>query len=232
MILTSMLNKHPLRRHLANLPGGDAAGAPAVDVAAIASMVDSVRLATSLIMHEVSRAEETGGRGAAAQDEALLLRVRLAIAKVEQESLQDLADAFEPRRPGATRADLEMRALEAIMNGAEWFSAAEIGRKLDPDAANPHAAVSRWLQNKQVFAIDHRGKKMYPAYLFGETWRPIPEVKTALSILADYSPLRLASWFESTNAALQGKRPREVLKRDAKAVIKAAERHMVGAVHG
>lgn len=232
MILTSMLNKHPLRRHLANLPGGDAAGAPAVDVAAIASMVDSVRLATSLIMHEVSRTQETGGSGAAAQDEALLLRVRLAIAKVEQESLQDLADAFEPRRPAATRADLEIRALEAIMNGAEWLSAAEIGRKLDPDAANPHAAVSRWLQNQQVFAIDHRGKKMYPAYLFGETWRPIPEVKAVLSILADYSPLRLASWFESTNATLQGKRPREVVKRDPKAVIKAAERHLVGAVHG
>ena len=232
MILTSMLNKHPLRRHLASLPGGDAAGAPAVDVAAIASMVDSVRLATSLIMREVSRTQETGGSGAAAQDEALLLRVRLAIAKVEQESLQDLADAFEPRRPAATRADLEIRALEAIMNGAEWLSAAEIGRKLDPDAANPHAAVSRWLQNQQVFAIDHRGKKMYPAYLFGETWRPIPEVKAVLSILADYSPLRLASWFESTNATLQGKRPREVVKRDPKAVIKAAERHLVGAVHG
>ncbi|MGJ7497323.1 hypothetical protein ACSFA8_19870 [Variovorax sp. RT4R15] len=230
MILTSMLIKHPLRRSLSDIPRAGSAGAPAGDVAAIASMVDSVRLATSLIMREVSRVEETGG--AAAQDDALLMRVRMAIAKVEQESLQDLADAFEPRRPAATRADLEMRALEAIMNGAEWLSAAEIGRKLDPDAANPHAAVSRWLQNKQVFAIDHRGKKMYPGYLFGETWRPIPEVKKVLSILADYSPFRLASWFESTNATLQGKRPRELLKRNAKVVIEAAERHLVGAVHG
>lgn len=229
MTLTSMLIQHPLRRTLSEGPSGGAAGEPAVDVAAVASMVDSVRLATSLIMREVSRGEHAG---AGAQEEALLMRVRMAIAKVEQASLQDLADAFEPRRPTATRTDLEMRALDAIMQGAEWLSAAEIGRKLDPDAVNPHAAVSRWLQKKQVFAIDHRGKKMYPAYLFGESWRPVPDVKTVLSILDDYSPFRLASWFESTNSSLQGKRPREVLKRDAKAVVKAAERHVVGAVHG
>jgi hypothetical protein len=227
----SFFKQHPLHGSLSGSSGRDGGtGSPALDAAAIVAMVDSMRAATSLILEEASHVVQTGNN---AQDESTLLgRVRLAIAKVEQQSLQDLADTFEPRRPAATRAVLETRAFDAIMNGAEWFSAAEIGRKRDPEAANPHAAVSRWLQNKQIFAIDHRGRKMYPGYVFGESWRPIPELKKVLGILADYSPFRLASWFESPNSALGGKRPREVLKRDPKAVIIAAERHVTGPVHG
>ena len=200
------------------------------DVASIASLVDNIRAATNLILTEAAQLASADKK--APEESELLKRVRLAIAKVETESLQQLADAIEPRRPAANRVKLERRALDMVMKGTEWLSAAEIGSRINPDAANPHAAVSRWLQNGQVFAIDHRGKKMYPSYVFGEAWKPIPEVKKVLSILVGYSPFRLASWFESTNSALHGKRPREVLKRDAKAVIRAAEQHMVGAVHG
>lgn len=196
----------------------------------IVSMLDSVRLATSFIMIEVARVAKTSKE--LKDGSGVLAHVRLAINKVEQQSIQDLADTFEPRRPVVTRSDLEPQVLDAIMNGTTWRSAAEIGRELNPEAANPHAAASRWLANKQIFAIDHRGKKMFPAYVFSDSWTPIPEVKKILTILADYSALRLASWFESSNPALRGMRPREVMKLDAKAVLKAAERHVVGAVHG
>ncbi|MDM0015850.1 hypothetical protein QTH87_25650 [Variovorax sp. J22P168] len=196
----------------------------------IATMLDSVRVATSLIMDEAARVAQSPKDRKVSS--GVLAQVRLAINKVEQASLQELADSYEPRRRAVSRTDLEMRALAAIMNGTDWLSAAEIGRELDPNAANPHATASRWLQNKQVFAIDHRGKKMFPAYVFGESWKPVPEIKKVLAVLEGYSPLRLASWFESTNAALQGRRPREVVKGDPKAVIRAAERQVVGAVHG
>lgn len=78
---------------------------------------------------------------------------------------------------------VERRALDAIMSGTPWRSAAEI---LD-------AAASRWLANKQVFAIDSRGKKMFLAYVFTDSWKRIPEAKNVLVILADHSALRLAS---------------------------------------
>jgi hypothetical protein len=162
----------------------------------------------------------------------LALRVRTAISKMEQESLQELADAIELRRPAATRIELERRAIEAIMNGSEWRSAAEIGRLLDPEAVNPHAAVSRWQASGRIFGIDHRGRKMYPAYIFDATWQPLPAVKKVLSTLADYSPFKLAAWFESTNSSLGGRRPRELVARDPDAVLAAAKDQLVGAVHG
>jgi len=229
-LASEFFQRFPPRRRQPNGVRGGGSGAPALDVETIATMLDSVRVATSLIMDEAARGahsphERRAGSGVLAQ-------VRLAINKVEQESLQELADSYEPRRRSANRTDLEMRALDAIMNGTDWLSAAEIGRELDPQAANPHEAASRWLQGKQVFAIDHRGKKMFPAYVFTESWKPLPEIKKVLAILEGYSPLRLASWFESTHPALQGQRPREMLKRDPQAVVKAAEQHRLGAVHG
>lgn len=221
----------PPRRRLPDDGGrGVGSDAPGMDVETIASMLDSVRVATSLIMDEATRGAQ--GEKERRASSGVLAQVRLAINKVEAASLQELADTFEPRRRAVSRADLEMRALDAIMTGTDWLSAAELGRELDPGAANPHAAASRWLQNKQVFAIDHRGKKMFPAYVFTDSWKPIPEVKKVLAELEGYSPLRLASWFESTNSSLQGRRPRESLARDPKAVVRAAEQHRAGAVHG
>ena len=230
-LANAFFSRYPPRRSLSDAPSsGGTTGSQTMDVETIASMLDSVRVATSLIMVEAARVARTS------QDlkdgSGVLAHVRLAINKVEQQSLQELADTYEPRRRVVARSDLERRALDAIMSGTPWLSAAEIGRELDPKAANPHAAASRWLANRQVFAIDSRGKKMFPSYVFTDAWKPIPEVKKVLAILADYSALRLASWFESTSSALQGKRPREVMKFDAKAVVRAAQQHVVGAVHG
>ena len=230
-LANALFNRYPQRRSLSDTPtSGGVTGWQSMDVETIASTLDSVRMATSLIMVEAARVARTS------QDlkdgSGVLAHVRLAINKVEQQSLQELADTYEPRRRVVARSDLERRALDAIMSGTPWLSAAEIGRELDPKAANPHAAASRWLANRQVFAIDSRGKKMFPSYVFTDAWKPIPEVKKVLAILADYSALRLASWFESTSSALQGKRPREVMKFDAKAVVRAAQQHVVGAVHG
>jgi hypothetical protein len=50
--------------------------------------------------------------------------------------------------------------------------------------------------------------------------------------VAGYQPFRIASWFESTNSMLRGKRPREVLASDPAVVVAAAKDHIVGAVHG
>ena len=229
-LASQFFQRFPPRRRLPADAGKGGSGEAAVDVETIASMLDSVRVATSLIMDEAVRGAQ--GPKDRKANSVVLAQVRLAINKVEQESLQELADTFEPRRRSVSRTDLEMRALDAIMKGTDWLSAAEIGRELDPEAANPHAAASRWLQGRQVFAIDHRGKKMFPAYVFTESWKPVPEVKKVLAVLDGYSPLRWASWFESTNPGLKGRRPREVLARDPMAVVKAAEQHRTGAVHG
>ncbi|MBT2304459.1 hypothetical protein J7E70_28930 [Variovorax paradoxus] len=191
----------------------------------LVARIDSMREASRLIIGELSRTL-TGPR-----DKKLTLHVREAINELERQSIQELVDEVEPRRPAATRIDLEKRAIDAVLQGTEWSSAAEIGQRLDAKAANPHAAVSRWQQSGRIFGIDHRGKKIYPAYIFDATWQPLPAVKTILAVLED-SPFRVAAWFESTNSFLGGKRPREVIASAPEAVVAAAEDHKVGAVHG
>jgi hypothetical protein len=51
-------------------------------------------------------------------------------------------------------------------------------------------------------------------------------------VFADYAPLRLAAWFESTNSTLGGRRPCEVIGDDPKLVIEAARDHLIGPVYG
>lgn len=117
-------------------------------------------------------------------------------------------DEVEPRRPAATRIDLEKRAIDAVLQGTEWSSAAEIGQRLDASAASPHAAVSRWQQSGRIFGIDHRGKNIYPAYVFDATWQPVPKVKKILAVLTTIRPSGLRrgssppfrSWAESVRA--------------------------------
>jgi hypothetical protein len=57
-------------------------------------------------------------------------------------------------------------------------------------------------------------------------------VAQVMQVLTGYSPYRLASWFESTQGALGGRRPRELLDSDPAAVLAAARRHADGPLHG
>lgn len=181
----------------------------------------------SRLMIDVLAGSLSGQRG-----KKVTLQMREAINELERKSIQELVDEVEPRRPAATRIELEKRAIDAVLQGTEWNSAAEIGLRLHAKAANPHAAATRWLQSGRIFGIDHRGKRIYPAYIFDATWQPLPAVKQVLEVLDGYSPFRVAAWFESTNSFLGGKRPREVIASDPRAVVAAAEDHKVGAVHG
>lgn len=195
-------------------------------IRALLNRIDGMRAASRLIIDQLAETL------AAAKERKLTMEVREVINELERQSMQDLVDQIEPRRPSAMRVELEKRSIDAVLQGTEWHTAAEIGRQLDPKAANLHATVNRWQHSGRIFGVDHRGRKIYPSYLFDPTWQPLPAVKKVLEILHGYSPFRVAAWFESTSSALKGKRPREVIARDPEAVVAAAEDHVVGAVHG
>ena len=191
--------------------------------------LEGVREASRLIMREFATSETPD----LVQDEKrFAMRICMAINKLERESLQELVDAIEPQRQGATRGELERRAIEAVMAGTEWLSTAEIGRIFNPKVINAHSTVNRWRANGRIFGIDHRGRKLYPAYVFDAGWRPLPTIKEILIALTGFSPFGIAPWFDSTSSALGGKRPREVVASDPDAVLAAAKAHQVGAFHG
>ncbi|HSI59924.1 MAG TPA: hypothetical protein VLA16_20370 [Ideonella sp.] len=223
---------------LAKTAGADARPRPAVaelpartgnTVQDTVVALDSLRRASSLIIEHVASSPSGALLGERAQ---LELSVRSAISQLEQSSLQAIVDATPVRQVSATRSQLERRAIEAVLQGTEWLSALEAGRRHNPDAVNPHAAVSRWQQAGKVFAIERAGQRLYPAYVFDELGQPQPAVEQILRVLSGYSPFRVASWFESTSSALGGRRPRELLASDPAAVIAAARDHVLGPVHG
>jgi hypothetical protein len=160
------------------------------------------------------------------------VRVRMIINEQERSALKELFDATPVRRLSPVRADLERKAIEAVLSGTEWLTAQEVGQRQNPDATNPHAVASRWKKEGKVFFIEHKGVTLYPKYIFDEFGNPVPEVAEVLKIFDGYRPFRIASWFESISSMLRGKRPREVLATDPKAVVAAALDHIVGPVHG
>jgi hypothetical protein len=127
---------------------------------------------------------------------------------------------------------LQKRAVESVLSGTPWLTAAEVGTRVNPGATNKHALASRWLGEGKIFAIQRAGQNEYPSYAFEETGYPIPALAEVLDILEGMSPFRIAAWFESRTSTLNGKRPRELLASNARAVIEAAKSHREEAVHG
>ncbi|WP_131799912.1 hypothetical protein [Paraburkholderia ginsengiterrae] len=138
----------------------------------------------------------------------------------------------QPGTPTPMRASLEAQALEAVLNGTQWLMGPTLGEQQEPDATDMHVAAGRWKDEGRVFAIERAGQTLYPRYLFDESGTPIPEVDEILGVFAGYAPLRIASWFESTNSLLHGRRPRECLATVPSAVVEAARDHVASAMHG
>jgi hypothetical protein len=128
--------------------------------------------------------------------------------------------------------EMEAKAVAAVLDGTTWLTTQTVGKQQNPDATNLHAVTSRWKKEGKVFSIERAGQNLYPRYIFDDLGNPIPQVAEILKIFQGYTPFRIASWFESTNSMLHGKRPREVLATHPSAVVEAARDHAVGAVHG
>lgn len=145
---------------------------------------------------------------------------------------QKLIDESPIRRVAPLAQKLQARTVHDVLNGAAWHTGKVVGMRFNPNAANLHALASRLLKEGKVFAIERAGVKEYPDYAFDPMGNPVPEMSQVLNIMSGYSPFRLASWFESTNAYLGGQRPREVLGTHPEEVVSAARAHVLGPVHG
>ena len=167
-----------------------------------------------------------------AQITAAVMPDQAALRSAPEDDAQALVDRTPIRRHDPVAQRLKQRAADAILNGTAWLTSREVGVRADPEAANPHSLPSRWLGQGRVFAIEHRAQKVFPDYAFDLLGQPIAELREVLKILEGHSPLRIASWFESSSARLAGRRPRELLATEPAAVLGAARAHMAGPQHG
>lgn len=163
-----------------------------------------------------------------------LADVVLGRLALEEISTMQIIERTPVRGLDAVQERLRQRAATAVLNNTEWMTSAEVDG-LVPGAekrSNAHARANRLLSDGKVFAIEHGGRKRYPRYAFDALGTPYPAVREILQIFGDTSAFRVASWFESTSAALDGRRPRELIDGDPDAVIRAAREHVAGVVHG
>ncbi|MEX3856480.1 hypothetical protein AB3X94_20875 [Paraburkholderia sp. BR10923] len=128
------------------------------------------------------------------------------------------------------RDGMEAKAAQAVLNGTNWLTAQTVGKRESAGASTE--AADQWQAEGKVFAIEWAGETLYPGYVFDVLGNPIPEMVEILKVFKGYTPLRIASWFESTNSMLHGKRPREVIASAPSAVLEAARDHVAGQVHG
>jgi hypothetical protein len=78
-----------------------------------------------------------------------------------------------------------------------------------------------------IFAVDHDGQRLYPAFQFGDDGQPLSHVKAVLARLPKaLTGWPLALWWTTANDRLDGDRPvdRLVDPHDVSALAAAAER--------
>ena len=158
-------------------------------------------------------------------------RVVEARDKASARLVESLLEGVTMRGPDMKLARLQANAIRAIIKNSEWLTADQIGELGRFSKTNFAAPANRWKNERKLFAIEYDGQDRFPRYALDENYRPLPAVKAVLAILGEISSWRIAAWFESTNAWLDNRRPRDVLAREPATVIEAAHEYLSNA-HG
>ena len=123
-------------------------------------------------------------------------------------------------------ANMRRAALEGVLTDNEWLTAADIGRLGGYSESNPAAPANRWKKEGKLFAIRHQNKDWFPRYGLDDQYRPVPAISQLLAILGPrYDGWQIAAWFDSSNAFLKGKKPKELLTEPARVVAAARRKH-------
>jgi hypothetical protein len=132
------------------------------------------------------------------------------------------------------KARMKADAMRDIFAGTEWLTAEQVGTAsldlsgaaITAEAVKAGAArANRWKNEKKIFALQRDGRDWYSRYQFDATFTPIPMMKTIVGMFGDVPRIEIASWMESPNNYLDGKRPREVLENAPDAIWEALMRH-------
>jgi hypothetical protein len=90
-------------------------------------------------------------------------------------------------------------------------------------ADNRHALASSWRRGGRVFAVEYKGRKLFPGFQFDEQGLPRPVISAVLAALptAQMSDWEVALWWTSANGWLDSERPVDRLD-DRDALVAAA----------
>lgn len=185
---------------------------------------------------------DAGDTKAIAVAEAIRLITPLVLrtlANREQEKLERIVDAFVPEVSAPEHLMVEARmageARAAVIESADWLTAAQLSEVAGFGGQNPSAQPNKWKKEKRIFAIRQGGGDLFPGYALNpETgYRPVAGLAPILKLLAsEMDEWEIAIWFASANSFLGGKMPKDVLLSQPERVLAAAEDEMAGVLHG
>ncbi|MGJ6127136.1 hypothetical protein QN239_31615 [Mycolicibacterium sp. Y3] len=166
-----------------------------------------------------------------------LIRIAGLIVQKKQQS-ERLIDAMFSTTATVTSAAAQQalrnaEARQELLDEFGVFDSEQVAQLAGSTAKNRSATVSRYLAAGQVFAIEHRGGRYYPAFQFDADGRPRPVIAQVLAALRRYGldGWEIALWFTTASGWLDDLRPVDLLDDDPAEVVAAAG-HTVDAVAG
>lgn len=166
-----------------------------------------------------------------------LTRIASLITQQKEQSERLIDAMFSPAltvsSAAAQQALRNAEARQELLNEFGVLDSEQVARLAGSAAKNRSATVSRYLAGGQVFAIEHRGGRYYPAFQFDPDGRPRPVIAQVLAALQPFglNGWEIALWFTTASGWLGDRRPVDLLDDDPDEIVAAAS-HTVDAVAG
>ena len=169
---------------------------------------------------------------------------------LEQQMVEALLQGVHLSPLDQRRARMTAEAMRDIFTGTEWLNADQVGEQAAIGDLTGHgqeatpqgltaaqrraasARVNRWKHEGKLFALAREGRDWYPRYQFDALFRPLPVMPEILANFGAVAAMQVASWMESPNTYIAGKRPREVIEHAPQDVLAALAERQRGGLHG
>ena len=124
----------------------------------------------------------------------------------------------------ASQAQRNADARQELADEFELLDSEQLARAAGSTASNRSATASRWLAEKRIIAVEHRGARLYPGFQFGTDGRPRPVIKRILEVFEPYGldGWATALWFTTATGWLDDQRPVDLLTKSPDRVVDAA----------
>lgn len=164
--------------------------------------------------------------------------IEVTLRDQNEQTFKALVNAVLPKTPPAPNllkeAAMVARSRKAVLEGADWLTAAQVSELAGLSTSNPSAQPNKWKRQRQVFAVHHNGVDYFPGYgLDPEAgYRPRKAMKSILEVFGETKDgWGLAYWFLSANSLLGGRRPQDVLSGNPEQVLAAARDEIEDVAH-
>lgn len=114
------------------------------------------------------------------------------------------------------------RVEDALAAGTHWLTAVEFAELTGLAIDEAGFRLKRWEDEGALFTLARGEVLRVPEYLLGSDHQPLPVAADVICALRHYNAKSLAIWFESASSHLDGRRPRDVIKKEPKLVLAAA----------